>query len=135
MRVAELNGALLDYWVARAQGYEHTSARDAGFALDGQAAPCIFTTSRGNLRLAKADSVTAWNPSTAWVCGGPIIEREGISIMRWEIPNDNGANWTARNLRADIHADGPTPLIAAMRAFVASKFGEEVEDAPQERAG
>ena len=57
-----------------------------------------------------------------------MIEREGIGVMKWEIPNDAGMNWTARNLHADAHVDGPTPLIAAMRAYVASKFGDAVQD-------
>jgi hypothetical protein len=81
---------------------------------------------------AKADGIPerGWQPpySDDWTYGGPIIEREGISVMEWEIPNDAGMNWSARNLTANIHMDGPTPLIAAMRAYVASKFGDEVPD-------
>ena len=61
------------------------------------------------------------SPSTDWSQGGPIIEREGIGIF----PLGNGRGWAA-GLRS-----GPTPLIAAMRCYVASKLGDEV-DVPTE---
>jgi hypothetical protein len=60
------------------------------------------------------------HPSTDWSQGGPIIERERISIThqvgRWAAQTDD-----------DLFAYGPTPLIAAMRCYVASKLGDEVE--------
>ncbi|WP_321905100.1 phage protein NinX family protein [Paraburkholderia tropica] len=130
MKVEELEGEALDYWVAKALGFAHTSASEAAFALDGQTDPCVFTTSSGKLRLAKADSVTAWNPSADWSCGGPIIERERVGIM------PVGIEWKAYAIGdMDATAYGVEPLIAAMRAIVASKFGEEVEDAQPESAG
>ncbi len=66
--------------------------------------------------------------STDWSQGGPLIEREGIQL---HIDND----WVARKVEVDYDAPdmpdeyphGPTPLIAAMRCFVASKLGEEIE--------
>lgn len=132
MKVSELEGALLDRWVAKAMGFAHTSAREAAFALDGQADPCVFATSSGSLRLAKADSVTVWNPSTDWVCGGPIIEREGLVIAPRAHPEFIATMTWASQPYSGKSAQhiGSTPLIAAMRAFVASKFGEEVGDAP-----
>lgn len=70
-----------------------------------------------------------WQPSTDWAQGGPIIEREKISIRQWTnvpvvhayMPFD-GAEWSE---------DGASPLIAAMRCYVASKLGDEV-DIPKE---
>ena len=65
--------------------------------------------------------------STDWAQGGPIIEREKISVLdtgdasKWEARVWNGA---ALNFRCLY---GPTPLIAAMRCYVASKLGDEVE--------
>lgn len=105
MKVSELSGEALDRWVARAMGYAHLSAREAAFALDGQISPCVFTTSRGNLRLASADSVTAWNPSSDWACGGPIIDRERISII------ERGDHWFADTRGAS--EVGGSPLEAA----------------------
>ncbi len=64
--------------------------------------------------------------STDWADGGPIIEREGIELLceslgfRWVAMPQKGPEWR-----------GPTPLIAAMRCYVASKLGDEV-DVPEE---
>lgn len=67
-----------------------------------------------------------WNykPSTDWSQGGPIIEREKITI-EW-----TGEDWMAY-IWHDAEFFGPTPLIAAMRCYVASKLGDEV-DVPEE---
>jgi len=68
--------------------------------------------------------------STDWRHGGPIIEREGIGVYQYR-----GA-WSAHCPlpNGGLHAcmeNQPTPLIAAMRCYVASKLGEEV-DIPKE---
>ena len=64
--------------------------------------------------------------STDWSQGGPIIEREMLTVgpakhqgyMAWAWPKEQGF-W------------GDTPLIAACRCFVASKLGDEV-DVPED---
>lgn len=58
--------------------------------------------------------------STEWAQGGPIIEREGLSVTQF------GGAWKASTLRQPAVL-GPTHLVAAMRAYVASKLGDEVE--------
>ena len=58
--------------------------------------------------------------STDWAQGGPIIERERIELEH------DGHAWWAR-IKADEDYTGPTPLIAAMRCYVASKLGDEVD--------
>ena len=71
-----------------------------------------------------------WNPSTDWALGGPIIEREEISISReFASSRVEWAAWTPAPIRDDAEAFGygPTPLIAAMRCYVASKLGDEVD--------
>jgi hypothetical protein len=60
--------------------------------------------------------------SIDWSQGGPIIEREGITVRRY-----TDALWDASIGRLDYVADGPTPLVAAMRCYVISKLGDEVE--------
>jgi hypothetical protein len=68
--------------------------------------------------------------STNWAQGGPIIEREEISISReFSAGGIEWAAWTPAPIRDDAEAFGygPTPLIAAMRCFVASKLGDEIE--------
>ena len=62
--------------------------------------------------------------STDWLAGGAIIEREGIEIC----PVGNG-EWRAQLFgQGDLHRQyGDTPLVAAMRCYVASKLGDVVE--------
>ena len=63
--------------------------------------------------------------STDWSQGGPIIEREYIDIEY--LPGD--CVWQAQACLQDEYCTqyGLTPLIAAMRCFVASRLGDEVE--------
>ncbi len=61
-----------------------------------------------------------FHPSTNWAQGGPIIEREEIRLD----PPRSIAFWSAEKNGYLLH--GPTPLIAAMRCYVASKLGDEV---------
>lgn len=60
-----------------------------------------------------------------WAFGGPIIERECIELTK------GYGIWSSqiRSAYVDewIEAEGATPLIAAMRCYVASKLGDEVE--------
>jgi hypothetical protein len=63
--------------------------------------------------------------STDWSQGGPIIERERISLLtfglvNWKATFDYGGGSTSDQY-------GPTPLIAAMRCYVASKLGNDIE--------
>jgi hypothetical protein len=71
--------------------------------------------------------------STNWAQGGPIIERENITIAYGE----EEADWFAcvgdsRRFDDDTPDGlaklvGHTPLIAAMRCYVASKLGDDIE--------
>ena len=70
----------------------------------------------------------SYSPSINWSQGGPIIEREKINL-EWSRLWDG---WLAPDKRnAATSFLGPTPLIAAMRCYVASKLGDEV-DVPEE---
>jgi hypothetical protein len=67
--------------------------------------------------------------STDWAVSGPIIERERISPTYSQMNKD----WQAayhEGPQSYIHA-GSTPLIAAMRCYVASQLGDEI-DVPEE---
>jgi hypothetical protein len=66
--------------------------------------------------------------STDWALGGPIIEREGIATWfeRYEDEDAGLPCWFAAKY-GEREYPGPTPLIAAMRCYVASKLGDEVE--------
>lgn len=76
------------------------------------------------LKLWKGNTSKYMHPSTDWAQGGPIIERHITKI------EDYGDCWGAEGVDAPEHF-GPTPLIAALRCYVASKLGDEV-DVPEE---
>ena len=102
-----------------------------GAALDWAVAKCEKHASRHTVNVFDFNDYF-FNPSTDWTQGGPIIEREWIELV-------NGSNiapdrWGAIKYGADgdpFLQYGPTPLIAAMRCYVASKLGDEV-DVPKE---
>lgn len=80
----------------------------------------------GDTRFVQCEIIRAY--STDWGIGGAIIEREGISLEWSGWGGDE--QWIAY-LKHDDEFKGPTPLIAAMRCYVASKLGDEV-DIPDE---
>ncbi len=66
--------------------------------------------------------------STDWAMGGAIIERERINLHcgdgTWGIKD---GVWEASHPDSLYVQRGNTPLIAAMRVYVAAKLGDEVE--------
>lgn len=76
-------------------------------------------------------SPVGFRPSTDWALGGPIIERERICIT----PDSNfelrGGRWSSVDWGGNIVEFGITPLISAMRCYVALKLGDSV-DVPEE---
>jgi len=61
--------------------------------------------------------------SSHWAQGGPIIEREGISVYF----DDRDGDWYAKAPATPVTYYAYNPLVAAMRCYVASKLGDEVE--------
>ena len=106
MKTSELIGSALDWAVAKCEGY----IGDSNSWLH-----------KATLEEGEDGS---FHPSTDWAQGGPIIERE---IARLEDLGDKG--WEACGF--GFVAMGDSPLIAAMRCYVASKLGNEV-DIPEE---
>ena len=106
IKTSELTGAALDWAVAKCEGPNSVAA-------------CYYD--EDDLPMCRDEAQhMEWQPSTNWAQGGPIIERGRISIThqvgRWAAQTDD-----------DLFAYGPTPLVAAMRCYVASKLGDEVE--------
>ncbi|MPW19159.1 DUF2591 domain-containing protein [Paraburkholderia sp. CNPSo 3157] len=118
MRVSDLEGALLDYWVARADNLPKPRVDD-GFCWIEE--PACDGDPEGALEAVFA-------PSTDWAQCGPIIERARIHL----VPAAAGehATWTGfvPAGTGTIEQTGATPLTAAMRAFVARHFGDTVAD-------
>jgi hypothetical protein len=111
MKTNELTGLALDWAVAKCEFHEPDYEPQDWL---------IYITEGCN------DAGWVFAPSTDWAQGGPIIEREGIAVVPahdgWKavIDLDEGDFMVQTN-------HGPTPLIAAMRCYVASKLGDEVE--------
>jgi hypothetical protein len=99
-KVAELEGALLDAAVAKAEGWSADEV--AAMMLDPKGADRYIAA------------------STVWGIGGPIIERKRIRLDGRPDSSADG-QWTADGYW------GPTALVAAMRAYVALTFGVTVE--------
>jgi hypothetical protein len=102
MKTTDLTGPALDWAVAKCEGA-------ANIRFDGN-----------HTRIGTGEH---FDPSTNWSQGGPIIEKEGISMLCTNMATL--AEWQATYNNPWVK--GPTPLVAAMRCYVASKLGDEVE--------
>jgi hypothetical protein len=110
MKTSELTGISLDWAVAKCEGMLGPD----GIRFSDEYCDSLGQEPEGDF-------------TNDWAQGGPIIEREGIEIFPIGICN---VEWGARKVDSEgdlIRFYGDTPLIAAMRCFVASKLGEEVE--------
>ena len=123
MKTNELTGHALDWAVAKCAGLLEPRERY------GKMVPSVVLDmeywSNGDpmVRLNPCPDVyyrAEYDPSTKWEHGGPIIERERINL--W----NEGYEWEA-SLYGKHIVWGETPLVAAMRCYVASKLGDEVE--------
>jgi hypothetical protein len=113
MKTSDLQGAALDWAAAKCEGV-----------------PVRWDSKRKVFLIPGIPGVT-WKPSDGWTQGGPIIEREGIDLLHVQ---RNPAVWEAEIRNEPVfrhHAEGYTPLIAAMRCYVTSKLGDEI-DIPEE---
>lgn len=108
MHINDLTLEQLDYWVARAKDMEVESSAD-GYTY--RAHPSL--------------PPRKWAPSRYWSQGGPIIEEARIDLnWDWE----QSSEWTA-SMEPEINAQGSSALVAAMRAYVLAKVGEELNAA------
>lgn len=108
VKVSDLSGPALDWAVAKCEGV----------SLSFTVIEC------GEFG---RDSVTRRKReySSDWSLAGPIIEREKIDTV-WEFGHDV---WLATIYLTNEYVEqyGLTPLVAAMRCYVASKLGDTVE--------
>ena len=121
IKTNELIGTALDWAVELAKG-THWSGN--GYF--------VFKNPDGTTRIFERKP--EWRYSTDWSQAGPIIEREGIATAHFNYGDGQTKEWRAEILDGggyfasiEFTHTGPTPLIAAMRCFVASKLGDEVE--------
>lgn len=122
MKTSELTGAALDWAVAKCEGL-------LAFGHKRISEDCVIKLSTGEFE--------TFTPSTNWAQGGPIIEREKIDVTfvdNGEIVWGAASRTELPHRPRHIFTQGLTPLIAAMRCYVASKLGDEVE-IPEELRG
>jgi hypothetical protein len=116
MKTGELIDLALDWAVTKCKGVQIGQSAGMSFEIE-----FLLMHQEGDLHY-----------STDWSQGGPIIEREGI-----ELSPHPCAPWWARKYSPDVGVFhrvgvlGPTPLIAAMRCYVASKLGDTVDIPPE----
>lgn len=143
MKVSELSGSDLDQWVANAEvlrdhltldreqhpipllsGNHYFESRKTGVTELGL--------ENGKPEYVRGCSCGEFTPSTDWKFGGPIIHREHISFYNFGIYDDTpGISCEAYKgtpVNFAFRSFGETPLIAAMRCYVASVYGEEVNN-------
>ena len=123
IKTADLIGPALDWAVAKCEG-------KSGVLHDGGITRCIVIASASGVYKG------TYQPSINWSQGGALIERENIGLEKHRL--DGPYQWAACDwhpvvvqghtcLERSKFAYGPTQLIAAMRCFVASRLGDEVD--------
>lgn len=114
IKVSELTGAQLDYWVARAEG-----SADAMIVQWPSEQVCLTS--------HHALAAMPFRPSTQWAQGGPLIEKYELCI-------GESRGWFAGEIALGefytgrATGEGDTPLQAICRAVVRAAFGDEVEE-------
>lgn len=143
MKTAELEDGLLNYWVAKAEGWNFfwskhnhwvvTKPNGTRYTACEGWAQFDSDTGAENHRPHPSEALENFYPASHWEDGGPIIDRDRISTRADEyqkdlwyaemIPLPDNPLWPAR-----FDSKGRTALEAAMRAKVASKYGDDVPD-------
>jgi len=145
--VSKLEGAALDWAVAAALEQQHDEHRIVKICRNEATTPAWIETETG----PGSYVYYRFSPSTDWHVGGRIIDTEAIATRKFgakwyamtcvDLGGGTHASWvemTARGgMRYGVESwavrkrrqrfDGPTLLIAAMRCYVASKLGAEIE--------
>lgn len=132
MQTANLTGALLDYWTARAEGVPAADLEIRSVQRPDPRTPdTICVRKISPLALMRIDY------STSWALTGPLVEKHEINLHRWKGDvNFWAAEFAYTSHYHDVYAsdyeeegcDGP--LIAICRAVVRAAFGDEVGDLP-----
>lgn len=118
VKTSELSGVALDWAVAKSEHGDNVYIHKRDFLKmtykNGHPIPAIND--------PEGDQFAIFMQySTDWAQGGPIIEREKIQL------NTLKNAWEAWRDSDGVFSKGSTPLIAAMRCYVASKLGDVVD--------
>lgn len=156
VKTSELTDAALDWAVGKCRGVEARNNKTVFFVLfesesseelefdcfaenDAHAIEQCLDAYPG-CSVDRVEWLEPFRPSESWAQGGPIIERGLIhTYPRFTAGRTEGGSdvyqqdgWAAYVTPPAFWVTprpftGPTPLIAAMRCYVASKLGDEVE--------
>lgn len=113
METSKLTGALLDYWVARAEGVPATEIT----MQSGRAERVIELGV-----LSPAVAVLSLAYSTDWAQGGPLIEKHHLKMRGCR------TGWFVSGSSLAVYGEGAALLEAICRAVVRAKFGDEVAE-------
>ena len=114
IKVSKATPIQLDWLVAKCEGYTNLRRNPHRFAQQ------LIMNRGGTIK-----NLGELNYSSDLAQGGPLIEKELINLI-----TTAGYPWRATVYMGGgvwIDQEGPTPLIAAMRCYVASKMGDVVE--------
>lgn len=123
IKVKESTNIQLDWLVAKCEGREDPIYR--------------FGDEPNDFYISGPAKQGPYYPSSNWAQGGPLIDKHKIELIYYGKHGVAGCPWEAQ-LGRDVHyidqgpdeaIGGPTPLIAAMRAYVvyAFDYADEVE--------
>lgn len=128
MRTADLTGALLDYWVARAEGIpaDQLEIREAQRFDPRTPGPFLVRKLGHRDPFTRTVAELAIPYSSNWNLCGPLIEKYLLDVLC-----QSSRCWSASTPDSvQIEIDGTTVQIAICRAVVRHAFGDEVEDLP-----
>ena len=125
VRTSELEGLPLDWAVAKCERLKVARKKRKLF-ITGH----MYLVDIPLHLLYGAEKTRGWyTPSTTWALGGRIIEQRGIDLHNSHyLGADINRTWSAeRVIDNRIFTErGRSPLLAAMRCYVASELGDEI---------
>lgn len=123
LNVSKLSGAALDWVVANCQGLP-IKHDPMGFKTGSEAGFWVWDDDPKSKMGRPWLIGREYSPCTKWDQGGPIIEEKNITLLP-AYPHDFG--WIAATHKDKEGCFGGTPLVAAMRCYVESVLGSEIE--------
>lgn len=119
IKTSELTGAALDWAVAKCEMLPVEKNRMGRLSFDAGLFPTFSDLEKGRWQV--------YTPSTDWSQGGPIIERYCINLFRLDPKTEEDNRFWIAHIDGIYCRYGVSALIAAMRCYIASQLGDDVE--------
>ena len=131
VKTQDLSGSALDWAVAHAtKAWEWAHEWYPTMTLDPSFIGVSDNAPRGSVSLVPRNPMRQdsqpFRPSTDWAQGGRLVETHQISLHCPQTTDDVWAAWIITD-RGEVVQAGDTALIAACRAIVAARIGDEVD--------